>query len=118
MEWGTIEIILQVVMGIAVWLFARPWSQQAMDRVRQFRDNYNLHKAQDLAMTVTLEVYQSTVKKLQEQGEWNAQSKRLVFEEAKGILTQKIKDNGVEVMADVIPMLVETAVKAWKGEKE
>jgi hypothetical protein len=115
MEWETIEIILKVILAIAAWILARPWSQQAMEKARQIRDEYNLHKAQELALSVTLETYQTTVKKLMEQGSWNEEAKKKVFEEAKGILTTKLKEQGLSVAKDVIPVLVEKAVKAWKG---
>jgi hypothetical protein len=117
MDWiiQHLDQILTIVGMVMAWVIARPWAKAKLEQANALIDAKNMGVARDIALSVAQRVYQDTVRTLKDAGKFDAETKRLVFEQACTILKEELKAHGVELLSSLIPGIMQVAVMALKN---
>jgi hypothetical protein len=110
------EPISALIGMVAVYVLGLPKAKEWKAKAQQFIDERNLNRLLDVVKGVVAEIYQNTVRIAKAEGTWNDQVKKDVKDLAIRKITEAAKREGIPIIKEQIPALVEWAINSLKKD--
>jgi hypothetical protein len=108
------DAIAGIAVTVIAWLWSRPVIAERKAKADEWLRVHRLNAAVDIATGIVSEVYRATVRELKSAGKFDADSKARVANEAASALRRELTENGLAMLQNLAPALVELAVNRMK----
>lgn len=111
-NWDSIAYIIGL---IAVFVLGLPSVKALKTKAMIWTDDHNLGKLAEVVSGVVARIYVDTVRIAKANGEWDNTMKRQVLDRAVSTIKEAAKREGIPVIKEMIPGMVEWAINRAKG---
>jgi LPS O-antigen subunit length determinant protein (WzzB/FepE family) len=108
------DAIAGIAVTVIAWLWSRPVIAERKAKADEWLRVHRLNAAVDIATGIVSEVYRATVRELKSAGKFDADAKARVANEAASALRRELTENGLAMLQNLAPALVELAVNRMK----
>jgi len=110
------DVILKLIAALVGAGFAVLKATEKGKAVAGWLKARKMQKAFALCVNVCTQIYDETVRTLKANGKFDAKAKAKVKAQAIEILKTQFAENGLGILKDLIPVLIEDAVSYLKGK--
>jgi hypothetical protein len=109
---GVIALLGMIVTGLVTLIKGTAW----LARVKNSFQKRGMETAFTFALELVQDLYEESVRALKDEGKFDATAKAAIKVRAVNLLKEKLKTEGVSLAKELVPTLIELAIKYLKGK--